>query len=128
VSLADLILILHFLFVAFVVGGFVAILIGARRWSWVRNRVFRFAHLGAIVFVAAESLLGIVCPLTALEDFLRRGAQQERSFVGRWVSWLLYYDLPEWVFGVAYCAFALAVVWMWRAIPPRTTPASESGS
>jgi hypothetical protein len=122
--LADVILVLHFLFVMFVVGGLAAILLGARRWSWVRNRAFRLAHLGAIVFVAAEALLGIACPLTVWEDLLR-GAQQQRSFVGRWVAWLLYYDLPEWVFGVAYCAFALAVIWVWRAIPPR---AAQSGS
>jgi hypothetical protein len=43
----------------------------------------------------------------------------QRSFVGRWVARLLYYDLPEWVFAAAYCAFALAVLWVWRAVPPR---------
>jgi len=126
--LADTILVLHFLFVIFVVGGFAAVVFGARRWGWVRNRAFRIAHLAAIVFVAAETLLGIACPLTVWEDLLRRGVPQQQSFVGRWVAWLLYYDLPEWVFAVTYCAFALAVIWTWRAVPPRATPASQSGS
>ncbi len=117
--LADAVLFVHVLFVLFVVGGFALILAGARRWSWVHNRAFRIAHLAAIVFVAAETLLGITCPLTGWEDTLRATGREERSFIGRWLAWLLYYDLPEWVFATAYGAFALAVVWAWRAIPPR---------
>ena len=117
--LADAVLIVHVLFVLFVVGGFALILVGAGRWSWIRNRTFRMLHVAAIVFVAAEALLGVACPLTQWEDMLRAAGREERSFIGRWLAWLLYYDLPEWVFAIAYCAFALAVVWAWRAIPPR---------
>ena len=116
--IADAVLVVHALFVVFVVGGFALILLGARSWGWVRNRTFRILHLAAIAFVAAEALLGFACPLTVWEDALR-GASGERSFVGRWVARLLYYDFPEWVFTVAYCTFAVAVVWAWIAIPPR---------
>lgn len=116
--IADAVLVVHALFVLFVVGGFALILAGARRWSWVRNRPFRILHLVAIVFVAAEALLGVTCPLTLWEDVLRGGGSG-RSFIGRWVGRLLYYDLPEWIFATAYCAFAAAVFWAWRAIPPR---------
>jgi hypothetical protein len=122
--IADAILVVHALFVLFVVGGLVLILLGARRWGWVRNRAFRTLHLAAIAFVAAEALFGITCPLTRWEDMLR-GSSAERSFIGRWVARLLYYDFPEWVFVTAYCAFALAVLWAWRAIPPH---ARSSGS
>jgi hypothetical protein len=116
---ADAILVVHALFVLFVVGGFALILAGGRRWSWVRNRAFRALHLAAIGFVAIEALLGFTCPLTIWEDWLRAAGPGERSFVGRWVARLLYYDFPEWVFAIAYCGFALAVAWAWRAIPPR---------
>ena len=55
--LADLILIVHFLFVAFVVGGLALTWIGASfGWQWVRNFWFRVSHLAAIVFVAGEAL------------------------------------------------------------------------
>ena len=118
--LADAILVLHFLFVLFVVGGFALIITGAAlHWDWVRARAFRLAHLGAITFVAAESLLGLACPLTVWEDALRRGGPQEASFVGRWLGRLLYYDFPEWMFAAAYVVFACAVVLAWRFIPPR---------
>ena len=118
-SLADAVLVVHVLFVLFVVGGFALILAGAGRWNWVRNRTFRVLHVAAIVFVAAEALLGFTCPLTSWEDTLRATGREERSFIGRWLAWLLYYDLPEWVFALAYAAFALAVIGCWRAIPPR---------
>src|SRR6266513_2962898 len=117
--LADAVLVAHVLFVFFVVGGFALILAGAGRWSWIRNRTFRVLHVAAIVFVAAEALLGVTCPLTSWEDTLRATGREERSFIGRWLAWLLYYDLPEWVFASVYAVFALAVIGCWWAIPPR---------
>jgi hypothetical protein len=117
--LADLVLVLHFAIAGFIVAGLAFTWLGAALgWRWVRNRCFRLTHLAAITFVAAEALLGIVCPLTALEDALRYGAG-ERSFVARWVSRLLYYDLPEWVFSSGYVAAALATIAAWWVVPPR---------
>lgn len=87
-------------------------------WAWVRNRWFRYLHLAAIVFVAAEALLGAACPLTVWEDLLRGGLRPE-SFVGRWVQRLLYYNAPEWLFTAAYCAWAAATLLTLRFVPPR---------
>jgi len=65
---ADAILLLHVLFVAFVVTGLVLILIGkVRAWFWVRNPWFRLAHLIAIGVVIVQSWVEAVCPLTTLE-------------------------------------------------------------
>ena len=72
----------------------------------------------AILFVAAEALLGIACPLTVWEDLLRGGVRPE-SFVGRWVHRLLYYQAPEWVFAAAYGAWALATAITLVLVPPR---------
>jgi hypothetical protein len=118
--LADLVLIAHFLFVSFVVGGFALILAGAAlSWSWIRNRVFRIVHIAAIGVVVAESLAGVACPLTLWEDALRRSGPGGGSFVGRWLARLLYYDLPEWIFTLAYGVFAFGVALAWWWIPPR---------
>jgi hypothetical protein len=121
--LADLVLIVHFLFVAFVVGGLALTWIGASfGWQWVRNFWFRVSHLAAIVFVAGEALAGVWCPLTVWEDALR-GAHGEKSFVARWVHRVMFYDFPDWVFTFAYVLFALAVAATWlfvRPSPPRT--------
>ncbi len=108
--LADFIMIVHFAFVLFVVGGLALIWTGAGLgWRWVRNLWFRVAHLAAILFVAGEALAGIWCPLTVWEDRLRGGARVETSFIARWIHRILFYSFPEWVFTVIYVLFALVV-------------------
>ncbi len=101
-------------------GGLVATWAGlAAGAGFARNLAFRLAHLAAIVVVAGESLLGIVCPLTVWEDALRGRGPGGESFVGRIVRVALYWDLPEAVFTAAYVAFALLVAWTWWRWPPR---------
>ena len=116
--LADVILIVHFAFVAFVVGGLALVWFGAAiGWRWVRNFWFRAAHLAAILFVAGEALAGIWCPLTVWEAALR-GGQAENSFVAYWIHRVMFYDFPEWFFTGAYALFALAVASTWYWVSP----------
>ena len=117
--LADVILVGHFLFVLFVVVGLALIWIGAVvGWRWVHNFRFRIAHLAAICLVAAEALLGMVCPLTAWEDALR-GARTETSFVASWIHRVLFYSFPDWVFTTVYVLFALVVAATWWWVRPQ---------
>jgi hypothetical protein len=117
--LADALLVSHFLIAAFIAGGLPLVWLGAAlRWPWVRNPWFRYLHLAAIVFVAAEALIGIACPLTVWEDLLRGGVRAE-TFIGRWVQRLLFYQAPEWVFTVAYVAWAAATAATLALVPPR---------
>ena len=121
--LADVVVVVHFAYVAFVVLGLVAILVGlARRWGWVRNFWFRMIHLLLIAVVVTEALGGTACPLTTWERELRvLGGEQGQpgSFVGRLVNQLLFYDLPEWVFRVLHCLFGAAVLLTFILAPPR---------
>lgn len=120
IALADAVLTVHALLAAFIVGGLPAIWIGALlRWGWVRNRTFRVTHLFAIGVVSLLSVLDIACPLTVLEDWLRTGAVGSQGCIQRWVGRLLFYDLPGWVFTLAYVAFALLVLITWWRVPPR---------
>jgi hypothetical protein len=51
-----------------------------------------------------------------LESTLRRRAGQapyEATFIQHWLQQLLYYDLPLWVFGVAYTVFGALIVGLW---------------
>ena len=61
--LADLVVLVHTLFVIFVVCGGLAVL----RWRWIS-----WFHLPAAVWGAAIELGGWVCPLTYLENRFRR--------------------------------------------------------
>ncbi len=120
ISAADLVLVAHFLFVLFVLAGLLAVWAGAALgWRWVRNFRFRVIHLGAVLFVAAESLVGAACPLTLWEDWLRGSGPSRAGFIQRWLSRLLYYDFPAWAFTTAYVAFALIVSATWFAVRPR---------
>lgn len=121
--LADAILALHVGVVMFVIFGQVAILIGAwRRWRWVRNVAFRLSHLLLMVFIAAQSWLGQLCPLTIWEMRLREIAGETTyrvSFIEYWLSRLIFFDAPWWVFVAVYTAFAGLILASWRLIPPR---------
>lgn len=130
--LADGVLVAHIAFVGFVVIGLLLILLGGvRRWSWVRNRWFRRAHLAAIGIVVVQAWLGIVCPLTTLEMFFREkagDATYQGTFIAHWLHRLLFFDAPLWVFTVCYTAFALAVIASWWFVRPRGFHGSQFGS
>lgn len=120
--LANVVLALHVALVIFVVAGLVLVLVGnALHWGWVNNPWFRLGHLAAIAVVVAESWLGIVCPLTTLEMWLRvqaGSAHYSGGFIEHWMGRLLYYDAPAWVFVVVYTVFGLAVAAAWWYFPP----------
>ena len=125
-SAADALLVLHFAIVGFIVGGLLLTWAGGwLGWAWVRSPWFRYAHLGAIVFVALEAVIGMMCPLTLWEDALRGGARPD-SFIGRWVQRLLYYRAPEWVFTALYIAWAAATLITLRLVPPRARGSSPA--
>ena len=121
--LADSCLLIHTFFIAFVVLGFVLIVVGiGRSWSWIENFWFRLSHLLAIVSVAVMAWLGKLCPLTILESRLREAADEAAypaSFVQYWMQRLIYYDIPLWVFSIVYTAFAILVMITWIVRPPR---------
>jgi len=121
--LADAVLVAHFGVVLFVVGGLVLVVAGNRAgWAWVNRWGFRLAHLAAIGIVVAQAWLGMDCPLTVLESWLRSqagGSAYARSFIETWVQRLLYYEAPAWVFTTAYTLFAVLVVLVWWRFPPR---------
>ena len=125
-ALADIVLVVHFAFVAFVVGGLAAIWIGAALgWRWVRSFRFRIAHLAAICFVAAEAVLGVMCPLTVWEDALR-GRAHENGFIARWIHSVMFYELPPWVFTVGYVLFAVIVGVTFWLVPPERSNSREA--
>ena len=127
---ADAVLVVHVSYVAFVLVGFLLTLIGIlARWSWIRNVWFRVLHLAAILLVVAESLLGIVCPLTIWENQVRILAGEtayQGDFIADWLHNLLFINAEPWVFTVGYTLFGLAVLATFVYAPPRRRkPASN---
>jgi len=124
--LADAVLIVHVAIVVFVVGGLVLVLVGNwRDWPWANTWWFRLAHLAAIAVVVAQAWLGVLCPLTTLENWLRTRAREtvyDASFIEYWLERILYYSAPAWVFTAGYSLFGLAVAAAWWYFPPRQKP------
>ncbi|SFR76066.1 Protein of Unknown function [Marinobacter daqiaonensis] len=121
--LADAVLTVHLGVVIFVVFGLGVILVGnLRHWRWVNHLWFRLLHLAAIGVVVAQAWLGVICPLTTLEMWLRGRAGKagyEGGFIQHWMQELLYYEAPPWVFIVLYTGFGLLVLASWWWFPPR---------
>ena len=133
-TLADAVLVLHLGYVAFAVGGEVAVLLGAALgWRWIRDRAFRLAHLAAVALVAVESLAGALCPLTVWEYRLREaaggsagagsaaagaGAGEPVSLVARLIHAVIFYDFPAWFFVALYVTWTAVVVVTLFAVPP----------
>lgn len=115
--LADIVLIAHFAVVGFVVFGFLGILAGRwLNWRWIYNRFFRLTHLLLTATIAAQALLGQLCPLTTLESMLRRRADTEgydQSFLQYWLHAILFFEAPLWIFSLIYTAFAAVVLLLW---------------
>ena len=73
---ADLVLVVHLLFIGFVVGGaFLA-------WRWPR---IIWVQLPAMVYGALVEFVGFTCPLTSLQNYLLRRAG-ERGYRGGFIS------------------------------------------
>ncbi len=121
--LADLIVVVHFAYMAFVIFGQLAILVGVLAdWEWVRNLKFRVIHLLAILIVVFESVLGITCPLTTWEQQLHELAGEKSytgDFIANWVHDALFYDAETWVFTTCYTIFGLIVLLTLVLAPPR---------
>ena len=85
-ALADLVLLIHFAFVIFViVGGFFA-----TRWGWLP-----WVHLPAVAWAVGLEFLGWICPLTPLENSLRQ-ASGEAGYAGGFLEhYLVQVVYPE---------------------------------
>jgi len=121
--LANVIVVLHFAYVLFVVFGLVAILVGlALKKSWARNFWFRVIHLTMIGIVVLGAWIGMTCPLTTWENQLRQAGGQaanELGFIESWIHQIMFVRLPVWGFTVAYSTFGLLVLATLIFAPPR---------
>lgn len=128
--LADLVVVIHIAYVAYIIVGLAFVVVGAiRGWDWVRNPWFRFTHLAAILIVVLELVLKTTCPLTVLELRFRSLAGQpvtEATFAER----LMYYVLSGWLPGSVtnsvYVAVAIAIGATFVLAPPRSRQRRQS--
>jgi Protein of Unknown function (DUF2784) len=111
--LADLVLIVHLVFVVFVLFGGLLVL----KWRWIAR-----LHLPAVVWGAVVEFTGWICPLTPLENWLRvQGgeASYEDDFTTQYLLPILYpADLTrniQLLLGTVVVVLNVALYWwLWR--------------
>ena len=121
--LADVVLAVHVGIAVFVVGMTLALLVGGPRdWHWIRRAWLRRLHVALVLVIALQAWLGRLCPLTIWEQWLRTRAGQQvysESFIAHWLSELLFFEAPWWIFVLAYSVLAVVVAGAWIRWPPR---------
>jgi len=88
--LVDITIVVHFLWILFLVFGFVFALKGSR---------IAYIHLGGLVFALVLNALGWYCPLTHVENYLRSlqdpHSAYSTSFIARSLEKFVYPDISE---------------------------------
>lgn len=111
--LADAIVVLHLLFILFVIfGGLFTI-----RWQWLA-----WIHIPAMLWGAATEFFHLVCPLTPLENSLRAksgAGGYSGDFVSQYLVPVIYpeqlTDSVQWLLGGTLVVFNVAVYsLLWR--------------
>ncbi len=117
---ADLLVIAHFLWVAFMIGGFVVQMIAMKSAKLREWCVMRAVHVVGIFYVAILTIIGRPCPLTVWEAQLRRAydGTQPESFLVRWLERLLYPDVDPLVVYIPTIVLAILSVLSMLVAPP----------
>lgn len=113
-ALADLVVLGHFAFILFAMFGALLVL-------W-RQRII-WLHVPALLWGTTTELLGIVCPLTYLENYLRRQGQSSEYAVGFIEQYLVPIIYPteltreiQWLLGALLVVLNLLLyAYVWRA-------------
>ena len=121
-TLADILLISHFLYVVGLFFPIPLIFLGSLfGWSWPRNSYFRNIHLGMVLLLVVQTIMGWTCPVTDWEESLRVAAGQPiygSSFVAYWVERLLYHQFSPLTFAIIYFSLGLATFLLYALYPP----------
>ncbi len=131
--LADLIVVIHFAWILFMLWGFFLTLgsvIGLCVFGGASPRcrrfmdrwIFRTVHLGGIAFVALLAALDQYCPLTIWEYNLRRAADPglvyPGPFIVRWLERLVYPDVPPLAIVIPTIGVAVFTLLAYLFCPP----------
>jgi hypothetical protein len=124
--MADLVLIAHLAFVAFVALG------GLLVWRW---RPLAWIHVPVALWGAAIAVVGFTCPLTPLENWLRKlggRAGYQSGFIEHYVTAALYpaglTREAQLALGTAVLALNLIVYWRVVAVSRRERRRAARGA
>jgi len=120
---ADVIIVAHFLYILFMLLGFLLTIYAVLFWEKFFDRwLFRSLHLLGIFYVASLSILGKYCPLTILENELRLryeiSAVYSGSFIVHYLERLVYPDVNPLVIQIPTVFLAIFTIVVFIVRPP----------
>jgi len=121
---ADAIIVVHFLFILFMLFGFLLTLYGIFfRHKFFDWWLFRTLHLLGIFYVASLSILGKYCPLTILENELRLryevSSVYSGSFIIHYLEKIVYPDVNPLVIQIPTVFLAIFTIVVFIIRPPK---------
>ena len=115
---SEIVLLVHFCIFLFILLSFFFIPIGYhQKWKWVKNRYYRSIHIILMGIIFIETILGFMCPLTILENFLRNDTKVNNKFT-EIIHLIMYWDLPSYQFIILYLLSILYLVFLWFFFKP----------
>ena len=75
---ADIVVLIHFLWIAFVILGFPVFL-------WLNSARWRLIHLAAVIWMVLMQITRSICPLTHLEAWLKSEGQGAEVYSGKFI-------------------------------------------
>ena len=118
VLFSEIVLLFHFCIFLFMVLSFFLIPLGYyQKWEWVKNKYYRLIHLILMGIIFIETILGFMCPLTILENFLRNDIEINNK-ITQIIHQIMYLDLPTYQFIILYLLSLLYLIFLWFFFKP----------
>ena len=122
--LSEIVLLLHFSIFLFMILSFILIPYGYfKKWEWVKNIYFRSIHLILMGIILIETILGFMCPLTILENFLRADKKIDNIF-SKIIHQIMYWDLTNYQFIILYLLSLSYIIFLWLYFRPNQKKSS----
>ena len=115
---SEIVLFFHFCIFLFMILSFFLIPLGYyQKWEWVKNKYYRLIHLVLMGIIVIETILGFMCPLTILENFLRNDIEINNK-ITQIIHQIMYWDLQTYQFIILYLLSLLYLIFLWFFFKP----------
>ena len=114
----EIVLFFHFFIFLFITFSFFLIPFGYfKKWEWVKNKYYRLIHLVLMGIILIETILGFMCPLTILENFLRNNIEVDNNLT-QIIHQIMYWNLPNYQFIILYILSFSYLIFLWFFFKP----------
>jgi hypothetical protein len=120
--LADIIVMVHFAWILFMLVGFILTLRGFFYKEFFNRWLFRMFHLFGIIYVSLLAMMGKYCPLTVWENTLRSRYDPNLAYAGsfmiHYVEKLVYPDINPLIIQIPTTFIAVFTIIVFIIRPP----------